>query len=198
MYRTIAVVLALASGSALADVTAVGPFNGDAYETFEGIDLPGGYPGPLGIFNGAATLDDSLAHTVVIAFSWWGPAGELFPYAGNLMGGVPAGTAIFQFADPIMRFGGYFNTVGLVGGGTAVFRDASGAVVDTVAFDAGPIDWTWAGWMSDTAFTTIELTGNNGPGFGFQFDNLTYSTIPAPASLVLLGAAASCVRRRRA
>lgn len=199
MLRTAVVLTLVCTAPALAGVTATGPFNGQAYETFEGVASPGGYPGPLAIFGGAATLDDSLSHTVVIAFNWFGPSGEVLPYAGNLMGGIPAGTAIFNFANPIMAFGGYMNTVGLVGGGTAVFRDADGSIIDTVAFDGSPVTWTWAGWTSDVAFSTVELTGANGPGFGFQFDNLTYSAVPAPGAVALLGLGAlGATRRRRA
>jgi hypothetical protein len=114
------------------------------------------------------------------------------------MGGIPAGTSVFDFSTPVTRFGGWLNTVGLIGGGTAVFKDASGAVIDTLAFAGTPIEWTWTGWESDVGISRIELTGNNGVGFGFQYDNLTLNYVPAPASLGVLGlGVVAAVRRRR-
>ncbi len=182
--------------AALADVTAIGAFAGEAYETFEAIGSPAGYPGPLGIFGGNATLNDSLANTVVIAFNWMGPAGEIIPLNGNLMGGVPAGAAVFEFSTAVTDFGGYISTVAAVGGGTAVFWDAEGAQIGSMSFDATPADWTWIGWHSDTGISRIELTGNV-PGFGFQFDDLTLNYVPAPASAGLLALAAGALARRR-
>ena len=198
MLRNAACIALLALGAgARADVVATGEFAGQDYETFEAVGTPGGYPGAMPIFGGAATVADSLANTVVIAFNWFGPAGEVLPYGGNLMGGTPAGTTVFTFDEAVTDFGGYFNTVADVGGGSAVFRDEDGFAVATLSFDLTPTEWTWLGWHSDAGFTTVELTGNAGGGFGFQFDNLTYNSVPGPGAGAFVAIAGLCAARRR-
>ena len=191
-------VLAGGAGSVAADVNAIGEFFGDAFETFENVATPGAHPGPLDVFGGGATLDDSVAHTIVIAFNFVGPSGEVLPLGGNLFGASLAGGAVYEFDTELHRFGGYVNTVGINGGGTAVFRDGEGEVVDIVSFTSTALEWTWIGWESDEAFTSVELTGANGPGFGLLFDNMTVSYVPAPpaAGVLAMGLLAGARRRR--
>lgn len=191
--------LALGVSGAAAGVTAVGEFAGDAYETFEGIAAPGTYPGPLSILNGAATVQDILTGMVPITFVWNGPSGEVLPYNGNLFAGTIAGTTRFEFAEGVSSFGGYFNTVSFAQGGSAVFYDMQGAEIESMSFDLTPTNWTWLGWSSDVAIGRIELTGAAGDGFGFQFDDLTYTAVPSPAGLSvgLLALAGAAGRRRR-
>lgn len=183
-------------GSAAGGVTAIGEFAGEIYETFENVAFPGSLPGPAPIFGGAVTVNDSLANILVVAFNWIGPSGEVLPYNGNLMGGVPAGAAIFEFSTAVSRFGGYFNTVGPIGGGTAVFYDASGAQIGTTAFSSTPTEWFWLGWESDVGIARIEVLGGV-QGFGFQFDDLTLNYVPTPGVCGVLGAGACLLGRRR-
>jgi hypothetical protein len=184
------------AGPALGDVAGVGEFAGEAYETFENVIFPGSVPGPAPIFDGAVTVNDSLANILVVAFNWFGPSGEVLPYNGNLMGGVPAGTAIFDFSTAVSRFGGYFNTVGPVGGGTAVFYDAEGVQIGSTSFGSTPTEWTWLGWESDVGIGRIEITGPV-QGFGFQFDDLTLNFVPTPGTAAVLAAGACVLGRRR-
>lgn len=199
MFKQTTALLALAgvTGLAAADVNAIGEFFGESFETFENVATPGAHPAPLSVFNGTATLDDSLAHTIVIAFNFFGPAGEVLPLGGNLFGASLAGAAVFEFESELHQFGGYVNTVGLNGGGTAVFKDGEGEIIDTVAFTSEALEWTWIGWESDVAFTTVELTGANGAGQGLLFDNMTVSSIPAPSGMAALGLGFLAGARRR-
>jgi hypothetical protein len=193
---TAACAVAAAIGPACAGISAVGEFAGELYETFEGIATPGGQPGPMPIFGGAGTLNDSLANTVIIAFNWNGPSGTVLPYNGNLMGGLPAGVAVFEFDTAVTDFGGYINTVGPVGGGSASFWDEAGNLIDTVSFAGGPVEWTWIGWTSDVGISRIELSGPV-PGFGFQLDDLTINQVPAPGGAAVVGVGALIAGRRR-
>lgn len=190
---------AAVAAHATGDVTAVGEFAGDLYETFENVAGPGGYPNPLGLFGGEVTLSDLLTNTVVIAQNWNGPSGTVLPYNGNLMGGTPGGPALFEFVTPVTHFGGYFNTVAPAGGGTAIFRDADGNELATLSFDTTPIEWAWVGWQSDVGIAQIELMGASGQGFGFQYDDLTIRQVPAPgpAGLIAAGLVALGRGRRR-
>lgn len=184
------------AGSATGGVSAIGEFAGEAYETFENVAFPSSIPGPAPIFGGAVTVNDSLANILVVAFNWWGPSGEVLPYNGNLMGGVPAGAAIFEFSTAVTRFGGFFNTVSSVGGGTALFFDASGAQIGSSDFGSNPTEWTWLGWESDVGISRIEIAGPM-QGFGFQFDDLTLNYVPTPGSAAVLAAGACVLGRRR-
>jgi hypothetical protein len=198
--KTTMVISALAAGvlagPVLGDVVAVGEFAGEAYETFENVIFPGSVPGPAPIFGGDVTVNDSLANILVVAFNWNGPSGTVLPYNGNLMGGVPAGAAVFDFSTAVTRFGGYFNTVGPVGGGTAVFYDADGMQIGSTTFGGTPAEWAWLGWESDVGIGRVEITGPV-QGFGFQFDDLTLNYVPMPGTAAVLAAGACVLGRRR-
>ncbi len=161
------------AAAAAADVTPIGAFTGDATETFEAVAPPGGYSGPMSIFEGAATMRDTLANTCVIAFSWQGAGpDQLLPFNGNLMGGTVAGSTLFTFDPPVSSFGGYMSTVFAAPGGSAIFRDASGNEIATLDYPVVPFAWTWIGWTSTTPLGSVELIGAGVPGFGGQFDDL--------------------------
>lgn len=197
-HRCVLVVLAAAASAATASagVTAVPEFVGERSEFFE-TGNPGTFPGPMPIFQGTATMDDSLAHIAVVAFNWFGPAGTILPQRGALFGGTVAGATLFEFSTPQRMFGGYMNTVGLQPGGTINFRDGSGGLVGSAQLGVQPVTWLWQGWMTDAPFTSIEVIGAGVPGISLQYDSLQVSTLPAPASAVLLGLAGLATLRRR-
>jgi hypothetical protein len=187
-----------AAGMASAGVTPVGEFTGDLSEGFENIFPPGGYPGPIPLFGGEATMDDTLAHFCVIAFVWSNPnLGEVFPYNGNLMGGTVAGSTIFEFQTPVKSFGGFLTTVGFDPGGSVVFRDVQGATIDTLSATIEPLLWTWQGWTSDVPIGSIEVIGAGVPGFSTIYDDLQVSFVPAPGSLGALIVGVGLASRRR-
>ncbi|HLO40826.1 MAG TPA: hypothetical protein VK176_07365 [Phycisphaerales bacterium] len=192
----VAAAMGLAS-TAMAGVTPVAEFNGTLSEGFEAISMPGGYPGPMSIFGGQATLVDTLANFHVITFVWSGPAGDLLPYNGNLMGGCVAGSTLFTFATPVAQFGGYLSTVGTQGGGTVIFRDVNGDEIDTLSLDITPTQWTWNGWSSTTPIGSIEVIGANIPMVSTQFDDLQVTFVPAPGAGLLAGAGLIAAGRRR-
>lgn len=194
---TAALILALAAG-AYAAVTPIGEFNGDLSEGFEAIYSPGAYPGPIPIFGGFATLDDNIAHTIVISYVWQGGGGVVYPYNGNLFSGAVVGTEIFTFSTPIQQFGGFFTTVGPIADGTIIFRDEFGAAIDTLPMTITPAEWGWQGWSSSIPFKSIEIIGNNVPGISTQLDDLQLSYVPEPSTLglIALGLGSLFGRRR--
>lgn len=158
--------------AAAADVTPVAEFTGDMFEGFEAIGTPGSYS-PLQLFEGNATMIDSLANMAVVTFVWSGAGGEVQAYNGNLFGGTPAGSNLINFSTPVAEFGGYITTVSDIPDGTVTFRDADGLDIATLPYTATPAVWAWQGWHSDTPIGSIVFT-SAGP-FGnrpIQFDDL--------------------------
>jgi hypothetical protein len=192
-----AAVFCCAASLATADVIPLGPFTGDMSEGFESIGAPGSYP-ELPLFDGHATLDDTLSGIAVIAYNWTGTGGTLLPYAGAYFGGTPTGSQTLVVHEPVLQFGGYISTVSDVPGARAVFRDVDGETIATLDATIMPVTWGWQGWSSDTPIGSIEFTGN-GP-FGnrpIQFDNLEVTFVPEPASLGLIAVGAALLLRRR-
>lgn len=191
----VAAVVAVA-GPAGAGVTPIGEFVGEVSEGFEMLQPPGSYP-DLAILGGAATMKDTLATIAVISYIWQGPGGTVYPYAGNLFAGTPAGSTLFTFATPIRDFGGYMTTVSDVPNGSVVFRDVQGVEIATLPLTITPTIWQWQGWRSDTPVKSIEVIGG-GP-FGnrpMQYDELQIA-IPEPGSLGLIALGAGLVAFRR-
>ena len=62
---------------------------------------------------------------------------------------------------------------------------------------AYPDALSFFGFVSDAKDISQVVIGNNGGFFGFDFDNFTYDTVPAPGALALLGLAGLARRRRR-
>ena len=182
---------------ASASVVPVGEFTGQMFEGFENVLPPGGYPGPISLFNGNVTMDDTLAHTCVISYVWQGPGGVVYPYDGNLFGGTVAGSTLFGFPTPVTDFGGFFTTVGASSGGTVVFRDAHGGLLDTLPLNVDPIVWAWQGWHSDVPIGSIEVVGANIPMASTQYDDLVLNQVPEPAAFGLLALGAAFILGRR-
>lgn len=183
--------------TASAGIVAIDEFSGDMFEGFEGIAPPGAYS-PVPLFEGNATMIDSLANIGVISFIWSGPGGTVGPYNGNLFGGTPAGSTLFAFSTPILRFGGYMTTVSDIADGTIIFRDTEGVVIDSLPLTATPVTWGWQGWESDVPIGGIEVV-QNGP-FGnrpMQYDDLRIAFVPEPASAGLLAAGIALLAFRR-
>lgn len=193
---TLATLVLLVVGTAAAAVTPIGEFSGDMAEGFENIYSPGAYPGPVPLFNGFATLDDTLAHTIVISYVWQAGETIVYPYNGNLFSGAVAGSELFTFSTPITDFGGFFTTIAPVSDGSIKFNDAAGGLITTLPMTITTGEWAWQGWHSTTPVGSIEIIGNAVPGMSVQLDDLQIS-VPEPGSLALLGLGVVALIRRR-
>jgi hypothetical protein len=193
---TLSVLVLLAVGTVSAAVTPIGEFTGDMGEGFENIYSPGAHPGPIPLFNGFASLDDTLAHTVVITYVWQAGETIVYPYNGNLFSGAVAGSEMFTFSSPITDFGGFFTTIAPIPDGNIKFYGAAGNLLETLPMTIATGDWGWQGWHSSIPLGSIEIIGNNGPGLSVQLDDLQI-TIPEPGSLALLSLGVVALIRRR-
>jgi hypothetical protein len=171
-------VVALAASVAGAQVVPIGPFTGEVFENFEDLAPPGGQPGPYSILGGAATINDSLANTFVIATNMSSQESgwvNFFPSEGFLMGLIPTGWTVFTFDPPVTRFGGYIGTSAIPPGGTVTFKDSGGAVIGTLPISVASMQWEWHGWQSDVPIARIEITADPVPGRPLCFDALQLS-----------------------
>jgi hypothetical protein len=191
----------IAATSGTAAVNPIGPFSGDYSENFEDIAPPGGLPGPADIFMEQATVDDTLAHTLVLATVTSAAETDwenFFPYDGFLMGLVPTGWCAFEFDTPVLEFGGYFGTASIMSDGFISFYDEDGGLLETQDFDIPALAWDWYGWSSDVPIGRIEIHGHSTPGKPLVFDNMELTQVPAPGVMAVLsiGLGVPAMRRR--
>ena len=196
-YGAIAAVMLVGVSLASASIIEIGEFTGEMYEGFEAISSPSGLPSPIDICDGQATLDDTLAHTIMIATSLYSALTDeyIFPYNGNMMGGSVTGWAAFEFDTPVTEFGSYIGTADELSGSTVTFYDDLGAVIDSFPILIEHPIWAWHGWHSDTPIKRIELKADNTPGKPLVFDDVQ-ANVPEPAALSLLAIAAALMCRR--
>jgi hypothetical protein len=179
-------------------IAPIAEFNGDIFEGFEAIGPQGGYQSPLDIFGGQGEIDDTVAHTIMIATSLFsGLTGDqILPYNGNLMGGSVTGWAAISFDTPVTDFGGYIGTADELGSSSVTFFDASGGQIDSLPIVIQNPIWAWHGWHSDTPIARVEFQADLTPGKPLVFDDLR-AIVPEPGSLGLLVIGAAAFIRRR-
>lgn len=197
-----ALTIAIAGGlvtAASGEVSAIDPFLGEHFETFELIGPPGSVLGQVPVFDDTATLTDELANQVVVAINLTSFLTEevIFAWNGNFMGGLPTGWGVLEFDQGAYDFGGYFGTVDELSGGNVSFFDANDQLIETVDMQLGLNEWTWFGWHSDQAFTKVVIHGGTNPGPPIVMDDLQVNYTPAPGALAMLGLAGVAASRRR-
>lgn len=202
----LAIVSALlcAVAAANAAVTPIDEFEGQWYEGFENLLPLGGYPGPLQIMEENVTFGDTIANYFMIANSLYSfpNDGYIFPYNGNLMLGSVTGWAYFSFDVPVSEFGLYIGTVDHLTSDLRTpssgitFYDADGMEIETQSLTINIFEWGWHGWHSDVPISYVEIRAAANPGFPLVFDDAFANPVPEPASLGLLLAATTLLRRR--
>jgi hypothetical protein len=196
-----AAVLIVSGSSAMAQITATGPFTGTFAETWESfsnytvLPSPGFLPNPSSIFGGAATISNSFMAVYELN------AGADFTLGLNGNAGVadgvkgmgiddPSGSlTTIAFASDVSAFGGYWGNAALnqVGGSTTLtFFDASGNVLgaDTFLYDHtttsdGTLDWH--GWQfAGAGIRSLTYQGLFVVNDGLQGNSVTVAAIPEP------------------
>jgi hypothetical protein len=202
MSRNCLIVLLVLSVCALthANVTPVPEFTGNLWEGFETIGPIGGYPGPINIYGGQGTFDDTIAHFIQIAVSLYSFPNDtyIFPYDGNIMGGAVTGWATFGFSAPVTDFGSYIGTADVISGGSVIFKDELGQTIYSEPLTINLGEWAWHGWHSDVPFSSVEIRGAAQIGAGpTVFDDVTAITVPEPTTLALAAVGLALSLRRR-
>ncbi len=158
------------AASARAQIVPVGPFTGNASDSFEAIQMP--YielpcAEPF-VFGTVASLCDSTGLGAYMGTNWFGNC-ALQPRTGNFLASTNDGFAIFTFGQDVSTFGGYFANLGLYTDATVRFFDASGSLLGTQTAAIPPTcTWVWHGWQSlGSPIRQIQIASNN--GFNGQF-----------------------------
>ncbi|MEQ9096100.1 MAG: hypothetical protein RIE32_07540 [Phycisphaerales bacterium] len=189
------------AGMAAAQVSP-GPFTPEATDDYE--SYPGARAEITSMFGGTVpVIPGSVFHASVDEGNWSdfrSPGGPIQPTSGTKFGtlfGFGDITLDFTGLGGILGFGGMASAAG-VGADTIEFFDMSGAPIGSFvdADGFGPGDGT----MEAFSFvSTVPIGSVRLDGVETAYDDLTYTTVPAPAGLaVLAGLGAIASRRRRA
>lgn len=193
-------ILALA-GAATAQVSP-GSFTPEAVDDYE--SYAGGRTVIPALFSGTVpVIAGSVDHRSVDQGGWSdfrSPGGPIQPSSGTKFGvlfGFGDITLDFTGLGGILGFGGMASAAG-VGDDTVTFFDMSGNQIgqDVIVGGFGPGDGTMEAfsYVSTVPIGSVNLNGRES-----TFDDLAYTTVPAPAGLaVLAGLGAIASRRRRA
>ena len=212
--------LANSNAAHAAFTTASAPLGVSDLITFESAPL--GNFTSLALGSGATlTLSNTLAGTfdnpgitnatdAFLGFNTTAGGAKFFRMATNFIGhgATTNATATFSFVSPIDAFGGYFT--GLGGGGDTVslnFVDGSSETLnlsDTSACNnpscAEFFGFTDAGAQISSIVLNMAYTNQESSGtFGYFIgvDDVQFSTVPEPASLLLFGSGIAVLARRR-
>ena len=204
MNRTIAAgfFAVMTASSVMADITPIGSFDADSYESFESI--PRGFVrDAVRIFDGQAQVMSNTDYGWIHATSAWGFRSTVRAADGGYMLGSTRNGLAFVFDRDVSAFGAMFATNSNVAGGKIRFFDADGVLLDSAAIQiTDDAQWTYNAWGTDEAVRRIEITGNyfgDGVGGFVMMDNasVAFASVPAPGVLGSLGLLGMVSGRRR-
>ena len=172
---TLATVSFAGAPFAAAQVTAIGPFQGQFSEGFETQASHQSSACVVGrVFDGRADLCTLFGNEVTIT-GYLGP-GAILPRGGVQMFHTDV-TCEIRFDQPARRFGGWFGTSWVTAGNARLY-DPAGNPIESVALSFTPCSsactWVWNGWevQSGPGIGKIEFDTATATGGHFELDDL--------------------------
>jgi len=182
-----------------ADITPIAQFTGQWSENFDEFPADGAFRS-LNLFGGHGSVRVEGDNNS-IKLEWYSSLGgdEVIPIS-NLMCGQ-LGIADWEFQQPVMRFGGFWENNSHADDATAEFFDAGDTLIGTrvVPVSATAQHWVWNGWQFDTPVSRIRVTGNGLINGFIWYENMEITpapVVPEPGSLLVLPLASIIARRR--
>jgi hypothetical protein len=180
-------------------VLAVAPFVGDVSDTFDQYSAVNAVQ-QLSVFSGAGVIRNlSAGGAIKLEFASQFNGDLVVPISGMMMGQL--GIADWQFAAPVVRFGGYWENNSGASDATVSFFDAAdhllSSVVASVPFNGQ--HWVWNGWESEVPFVRVHVVGNGVINGFIWYENVQLTVLPEPsgAGAALAGGGMFFVGRRR-
>lgn len=186
-----------AAATAQAQLTPIGPFQGEFSENFNRFSTNQAVQ-VLDVFTSRGVIRNlSPGGSVKVELSSSLGGDLVQPRSGWMMGQL--GIARWQFNAPARRFGGYFENNSGADDATLHFYDASLSLIGSVVADipAAGGEWVWNGWESSVPFTRIEVVGNGVINGFIWYEDMQLSRVPEPSTLALLCAGMLPAVRRR-
>lgn len=200
----------LGAGSmAAADIIPIGPFAGEFSDDFESYQnyLEAGSFDTLAIAGGAGEFSSDPANSFQLyviepnAGATWGLAdyGDATTIGEKSFGLFNGGGLVdvrLSLATPASEFGFWFVTASDAGLSTMTVSmfDAGGTQLGSdQILDSFGNAYIWAGWSSATGIASVRFTGNVAP----ILDDVQITSIPAPASVLVLAGMLTLGRGRR-
>ena len=193
----IAVTFLVTCNSAIADITAIGPFTGSASDTFNQYNEVMAVQ-TLDVFGGLGTISNLAEDGAMkVEFSSNFGGDQVWPISGMMMGQLGIGQ--WDFNTPVTRFGGWWENNSGADDATLEFYDVNnvliGEMIANVSVSAQ--QWQWNGWESDTPISRIVVTGNGIINGFLWYENMQIDVVPTPSVIAFFGIAAICKRRKR-
>lgn len=198
------IIVAVAAGTSLAGVIQVpNPFGGTLTEGHEAGWEPPGVPfvKQYKIFGDGSTVDSNSGQDALHRTGGWFFNGFIGARSGSwFQGDTGGGGYTFNFAQPLLNFGGYFGTNCGTPGGKVEVYGAGGGFLGGFDLNCPQAEWAWNGWEATGGdyITKVKIIPIQGQFNGFQMnDDLVANVVPAPGAGAVLGLVIAGARRRR-
>jgi len=197
--RQLVILGALTPVVASAQVIPIGEFVGamsDSYETQPRHTFLPSYD----ILGDGSTVDQVGAGQGLHITTGWGFFSTIFPHSGEVFMGGAGVNYEFNFASPVVQFGGWFGTNADAPDAMATFYDAGGVQIGDPLVVSAPLgEWAWNGWEYAGGLSRIVVIANNQYNGFIMSDDIQANPVPEPGSIVAvaLGLGLLAARRRR-